>query len=74
MLKLKYYRIKANLSQSQLADRIGATQAQVSNWENGLEIPSTHLINLHTVLALEGVIPDGEPPKALGEPVGTAPY
>jgi HTH-type transcriptional regulator/antitoxin HipB len=34
-------RHRANLTQSQLAERIGSTQAMVARWETGAVMPST---------------------------------
>ena len=40
ILKIKEYRQQAGLTQSQLAALVGATQKQISAWENGTNEPS----------------------------------
>ena len=37
---IRHYRIKAKLSQSELARLIGRTQQEVSKWEKGLYTPA----------------------------------
>lgn len=37
---LRMYRAKADMSQQELADRVGASVASVGNWENGDCMPS----------------------------------
>ena len=39
ILKIKEYRQQAGLTQSQLAALVGATQKQISAWENGTNEP-----------------------------------
>ncbi len=41
---LKYYRAKNNLTQKQLADKIGYTEKSVSKWENGGGLPPTETL------------------------------
>ena len=44
MLKIKKYRQQAGLTQSQLAALVGATQKQISAWENGTNEPSIRVL------------------------------
>ena len=37
---IKTYRKQNNLTQQQLADRLGVTHQTVSNWENGRSMPN----------------------------------
>src|SRR3569833_910395 len=49
-------RKEKKLSQAQLADRVGATQAQVSQWETGKQEPKPEVIKqLQKLLAVHGV-------------------
>lgn len=51
---LKKYREDAGLSQVELASRASVTQAQVSRWENGTEMPKVEtLVNLGKALQIE---------------------
>jgi HTH-type transcriptional regulator/antitoxin HipB len=56
-------RHRANLTQAQLAERIGSTQAMVARWETGAVMPSTKSLKrlaeatgsrLHVELVAEG--------------------
>jgi transcriptional regulator with XRE-family HTH domain len=50
---IKERREALNLTQTQLADLIGTTQARVSQWENNItSIRSTNLIKLSKVLKI----------------------
>ncbi|MEE1014102.1 MAG: helix-turn-helix transcriptional regulator [Clostridia bacterium] len=54
MNAIKKLRQEANLSQSELADRLKVTQGAVSQWENGLSLPTTDkLIEIANVLDCE---------------------
>ena len=44
ILKIKEYRQQAGLTQSQLAALVGATQKQISAWENGTNEPSIRVL------------------------------
>ena len=49
--KIKYYRIKKNLSQESLAKRLKVTRQTISKWENNIYIPDdNYLISLSKVL------------------------
>ena len=48
-LRLKQLREKHNLSQSQVAKRLGITRAAISSYENNISLPS---VNVLAVLAL----------------------
>ena len=50
---LRHIRLNANLTQSQLADKIGQTQSYVSKYENGEQ--RLDLIELETVCIAVGV-------------------
>ena len=51
MLAIKSFRMKLNLSQRELARKIGVEQNTVSQWENGKRQPSVeNLVNLSAVL------------------------
>ena len=39
MKKIKEYRIRANLSQGQLAEKLSVKQSAVSQWERGFAYP-----------------------------------
>ncbi len=41
---LKYYRTKMNLTQKQLAEKIGYTEKSISKWENGNGFPTVDLL------------------------------
>lgn len=43
-LKIKEYRQQAGLTQSQLAALVGATQKQISAWENGTNEPGIRVL------------------------------
>lgn len=48
---LRGTRLKANLSQEELAGRLGLSQSTISFWENGVETPTLeNLVNLATEL------------------------
>lgn len=49
---LKIARIQKNLSQRQLADRLGISHVVLSTWERGLYMPSGYCL-LGLILALE---------------------
>ena len=44
--KLKKLRSKNNLTIKEVSTRLKVTMKKVSNWENGLSIPSTKELNL----------------------------
>ena len=44
MPAIKYYRVRAGLMQSELADRLHVTRQLVSMWETGRALPSTPLL------------------------------
>lgn len=44
ILKIKQYRQQAGFTQSQLAALVGATQKQISAWENGTNEPSIRVL------------------------------
>lgn len=44
MKGLKYARVKKDLNQKDLADIIGATNSQISNWESGKVTPSIDVL------------------------------
>ena len=44
MLKIKELREEAHWSQSELAEKIGSAQRNVSNWENGVSEPDCETI------------------------------
>lgn len=49
--KLKYYRQAANLTQAELADKIGVSQKAVSSWETGRNDPNMgQVVNLCKIL------------------------
>lgn len=51
MSAIKSFRMKLNLSQRELARKIGVEQNTVSQWENGKRQPSVeNLVNLSAVL------------------------
>ncbi|WP_062388739.1 XRE family transcriptional regulator [Pseudomonas abietaniphila] len=66
--RLKYARKRANLTQSELADRAGIKQASVSEIERGLSRTSGHLVRIATICDVdplwlaEGI---GEPPEGI---------
>jgi transcriptional regulator with XRE-family HTH domain len=62
---LRVYRIRARLSQDDLAKLIGVSQPMVSNWENGLSIDPANIAKIHRVLNTLGVLPKGLPATAL---------
>ncbi len=72
MRKIRFFRLRARLSQRQLASMIGVSQATVSYWENGLQIPPGRLSKVHKTLTEEGVIPPGVSPTALEETLGSS--
>ena len=44
MNNLKEYRIKQNLSQEEMADKLGLTQGAIAQWELGITSPPTKKI------------------------------
>lgn len=55
--ELRKYRLAANLTQSQLADRIGYSKSRIGNVERGDENPTRELIELcEKALGLEGAL------------------
>jgi transcriptional regulator with XRE-family HTH domain len=42
--KLKYLRIKLNLTQKELADKLGVSQSSINYWEKGQRIPSIEAV------------------------------
>lgn len=51
MNKIKQYREKAELSQRELAARLGVSQPSVANWERGITSPKgTNLVALAEIL------------------------
>lgn len=42
--KIKQLRIKNNMTQAQLAKRLGITRSSVNAWEMGISIPSTQYL------------------------------
>ena len=55
--ELRNYRLAANLTQSQLADRIGYSKSRIGNVERGDENPTRELIELcEKALGLEGAL------------------
>jgi len=65
MLYLKWYRLRAHLTQKELGKQVGVSQSMISNWENGLEIPLTPLSKLHQVFCDLGVTPHGNNPRII---------
>jgi transcriptional regulator with XRE-family HTH domain len=54
-MDIKQSRVRSGLSQTELADKIGVTQATVSNWERGKGGPSGEQLNqLGAILGVEG--------------------
>ena len=51
MIKLREYRLKANLSRAQLAERAGVDERLVSNAENGKRIQDTKAYALAQTLS-----------------------
>ena len=48
---LRQYRVQADLTQTELAQRLGVRQSTVSQWENGISIPSAmRFVQLANVL------------------------
>ena len=43
MNNIKKFRIEKNITQKELADKVGITQQMMSNYENGYSIPSIKL-------------------------------
>lgn len=41
---LKYLRLESNITQKQLADKIGAGQTTISNWEQDISEPSIYYL------------------------------
>lgn len=41
---IKYLRKNLNLTQAQLADRVGVTVGSVNRWENGARVPMPFLV------------------------------
>ncbi|MCR5741825.1 MAG: helix-turn-helix domain-containing protein, partial [Gammaproteobacteria bacterium] len=41
--KIKQYRIKCNLTQESLADRLNISPQSISKWENGITMPDITL-------------------------------
>jgi transcriptional regulator with XRE-family HTH domain len=39
MSRLKFYRLKAGLTQADVAEELDVNQASISNWERGLNLP-----------------------------------
>lgn len=60
-LRLKQLREKHNLSQSQVAKRLGITRAAISSYENNISLPS---VNVLAELAL--LYPGSLPTTCLG--------
>src|SRR5437868_14890753 len=62
MNNLREARIRAGLSQGELAEKVGVTQATISNWELGKgKPPDQKAIILKTVLDLgDSPVPSGE--------------
>lgn len=51
MMKIKEYRLKSNLTQQELADKIGISKSYISELENNLKYPSVKiLIHLSVIL------------------------
>lgn len=51
---LRYERIRANLTQAELADKIGAVHVRISELERGLENPTLErLVDLSRALGVE---------------------
>lgn len=42
--RIKYLRNRSNLSQADLAKRLGITRSSINAWEMGISIPSTQMI------------------------------
>lgn len=43
-MNLEYYRLKAKLSQSELAEKLDVTQGAISQWENRQTNPRTDML------------------------------
>lgn len=44
MNKIKEFRIKRKLRQSDLADKLGVSRSAISKWETGKSVPQTRLL------------------------------
>ena len=60
--RIRKYQKESQLSQKQLAARIGVNNSRVSNWEQGINRPDTD------ILAAICVTPDVSPSLLLGVP------
>jgi transcriptional regulator with XRE-family HTH domain len=70
---LREARIRAGLSQTDLAAELGVSQATISTWESGTAHPRPHtLARLFSFLPLESS--DEAPPQDASEPSSSSPY
>ena len=70
--KLRTYRKEKNISQEQLAEKIGVTRQAVSRWETGKSLPDIH--TLHKIskildISIEDFVDDYSYPKKEKLPV-----
>lgn len=42
--RIKILRMRSNLSQVELARKLGITRSSVNAWEMGISVPSTHMV------------------------------
>ncbi len=41
--RIKYYREKSNMTQKDLAERLGTTERNIRRWENGESMPDVYV-------------------------------